>query len=155
MEVGGFSMDYEGAQDWDLAFRITEKTKNIEHIPRVLYQWRQVSGSTSAEFGAKSYVFDHQLECVQAHLQRQGLPQAATSFPSPGDPTGHLANSREKWYRSSSRPKTRSSTCAAPSDSLLERTEYPNFELILVDNGSQKEKTRATTKGWRRMRASG
>src|ERR1035441_8150805 len=39
-EAGGFDAATDGAQDWDLFFRVVEKTPHIEHIPKVLYHWR-------------------------------------------------------------------------------------------------------------------
>ena len=46
-EVGGLRTGFDGSQDHDLFLRIAEKTDRIEHIPRVLYSWREVSSSKS------------------------------------------------------------------------------------------------------------
>ena len=46
-EVGGLRAGFDGSQDHDLFLRIAEKTDRIEHIPRVLYSWREVSSSKS------------------------------------------------------------------------------------------------------------
>lgn len=39
-EIGGWRVGYEGAQDYDLVLRFTEKTEKIYHIPKILYHWR-------------------------------------------------------------------------------------------------------------------
>ncbi|MFN2285206.1 MAG: glycosyltransferase, partial [Anaerolineae bacterium] len=51
LEVGGFNSTMDGAQDWDLAFRCTEKTNRIFHIPKVLYHWRKMQTSTAQAVG--------------------------------------------------------------------------------------------------------
>ena len=47
--VGGFRKGYEGSQDWDLALRCVERCgpEHVVHIPRVLYHWRSIEGSTA------------------------------------------------------------------------------------------------------------
>ena len=57
-EVDGFTVGLEGAQDHDLFLKVTEKTKNIYHIPKILYHWRMVEGSTSMTISNKSYATD-------------------------------------------------------------------------------------------------
>ncbi|OCN05573.1 hypothetical protein A4S06_08385 [Erysipelotrichaceae bacterium MTC7] len=54
-EIGGFRVGYEGAQDYDLFLRIIEKTNRIYHIPKVLYHWRMLPGSTSTSATSKNY----------------------------------------------------------------------------------------------------
>src|SRR3546814_13488706 len=55
--VGGFRKGTEGAQDWDLTLRVIEhlQPNQIGHIPKVLYHWRMISGSTALAPGEKSY----------------------------------------------------------------------------------------------------
>ena len=46
-ETGGLRSGFDGSQDHDLFLRVAEKTGRIEHIPRVLYSWREVFSSKS------------------------------------------------------------------------------------------------------------
>lgn len=46
-EVGGLRGGFDGSQDHDLFLRIAEKTDHIEHIPCILYSWREVFSSKS------------------------------------------------------------------------------------------------------------
>ncbi len=73
--VGGFRKGYEGCQDWDLALRITETVpaSRIHHIPKVLYHWRTLEGSTAIEPEQKSYVVDAARRTVQECLARRGV----------------------------------------------------------------------------------
>jgi len=72
--VGAFRTGYEGAQDWDLALRIAERATpdEIRHIPRILYHWRTVAGSTATAMEGKSYAATAQERVVEEHWARRG-----------------------------------------------------------------------------------
>lgn len=69
-DIGGFRKGCEGAQDWDLFIRITEKTSKIVHIPKLLYSWRIHETSTAANTDAKPYVYEAQKKLLDDHLER-------------------------------------------------------------------------------------
>ncbi|WP_051308925.1 glycosyltransferase family 2 protein [Desulfogranum japonicum] len=72
-QVGGVGTEYNGAQDYDLLLKVTDKTNAIRHIPQVLYRWRTIETSTSANPDAKSYAHDAGKKALQASLQRQNV----------------------------------------------------------------------------------
>ncbi len=82
-EVGGFDPRMDGAQDWDLFYRIIERTNHIYHIPKVLYHWRQIAGSTSMELTKKPYAIQAQKQSLQNHLQRTGASPHRLNFLAP------------------------------------------------------------------------
>jgi hypothetical protein len=47
--VGGFRTEFDGTQDYDLALRVSEHTNRVHHIPRILYRWRNIAGSSPHE----------------------------------------------------------------------------------------------------------
>ena len=71
-EVGGFRAEYDGAQDFDLVLRVTEKAKCIVHIPKVLYHWRSHQASTAANPMSKLYAYEAGRRAVEAQLKRCG-----------------------------------------------------------------------------------
>lgn len=73
VEAGGFRDGYMGSQDWDLSLRVTERTDRIRHIPRTLYHWRQVPGSTSLDVQAKPYTITAARKALQDALVRRGV----------------------------------------------------------------------------------
>ncbi|WP_245866484.1 glycosyltransferase family 2 protein [Diaminobutyricimonas aerilata] len=82
--VGGFDPAAEGSQDHDLVLKVTERARKVVHIPRVLYHWRAVAGSTAASNENKSYAWDNGCAAVNAHLVRVGIRGRAELGPVPG-----------------------------------------------------------------------
>ena len=65
--------DVEGAQDYDMTFKISELGQPIIHIPEVLYHWRIHSGSTAGNPAQKSYAQDAGAKAIQDHLDKLGI----------------------------------------------------------------------------------
>ena len=144
-EVGGFRVGYEGSQDWDLAMRVIERTapERIRHIPKILYHWRSVPGSTAMVIGAKSYATGAAEKVISEHFVRTGV--TATISPTKG--------SYWRVHYPVPTPAPRVSLIIPTRnrleflqpfvESLLAKTTYPNFELLIVDNDSDDEATLA------------
>ena len=71
-QVGGFRPEYDGAQDFDLVLRLTEKAKSVVHIPKVLYHWRSHEASTATNPMSKLYAYEAGKRAVESHLERCG-----------------------------------------------------------------------------------
>ncbi len=144
-EVGGFRVGYEGSQDWDLAMRVIERTApdRIRHIPKILYHWRSVPGSTAMLIGAKSYATSAAEKVISEHFFRLGVNATITPtkgsywrvhYPIP-DPAPRVTliiptRNRLNFLK----------PCV---ESLLAKTTYPNFEILIVDNDSDDPETLA------------
>ncbi len=140
-KVGGFRVGFEGAQDFDLFLRVTELTDKIHHIPRILYHWRMVEGSTSMVIDNKSYAVERGKKAIEDALKRRKI-------------NGHVeVDERSTYYRVIYDIKKEplvsiiiptkdyadvTETCLK---SLYEKTSYKNFEVILMNNNSEKEET--------------
>lgn len=72
-EINGFREGYEGAQDYDLFLRAIEKTEKIYHIPQVLYQWRQIPGSTALDGESKNYAANSGLRAIEDYIHRNNI----------------------------------------------------------------------------------
>ncbi|NLG06351.1 MAG: glycosyltransferase [Candidatus Pacebacteria bacterium] len=79
-KVGGFRVGYEGAQDLDLFLRVTELSKQIYHIPKVLYSWRTLKSSTaSSDSDAKSdYAYKNGIKSIESALKRREIRATVT-----------------------------------------------------------------------------
>lgn len=138
--VGGFREGYEGSQDHDLLLRTTAALapEHIVHIPKVLYHWRAIEGSTALSHQHKSYSQDNGLKAVNDYLA-QHFPDAKASL-------GHIPNTyRVCWPLPESRPlvsllvptRDRVEILQPCIDAILARTDYQQFELLILDNGSR------------------
>ncbi len=70
--LGGFRREYDGSQDYDYFLRATELAGKIEHLPKVLYHWRMVEGSSAVDSGAKPYAYKAAIKALAAALNRRG-----------------------------------------------------------------------------------
>jgi glycosyltransferase involved in cell wall biosynthesis len=136
--VGGFRIGFEGSQDYDLALRCIEQIRpeEIEHLPWVLYHWRAGDQSTASNPTAKPYAQEAARRAVQEHLERTGV--AGTVAPS------HGVYLQTKYALPNERPMvsiiipTRDQASALKKCvySIFEKTDYPAYELIVLDNES-------------------
>jgi GT2 family glycosyltransferase len=137
--VGNWRPGFEGSQDYDLNLRILERIDeaSIRHIPKVLYHWRAVEGSTAAEGSAKTYAYTAGLRALQDHVARLGLPAVAEA--APGAPFYRLRYAvPEPAPLVSLIIPTRDHVDLLRGciESIRARTDYPAYEIIVVDNGS-------------------
>jgi GT2 family glycosyltransferase/2-polyprenyl-3-methyl-5-hydroxy-6-metoxy-1,4-benzoquinol methylase len=137
-ETGGFQSKYDGAQDHDLILRLTEKAENIVHIPKILYHWRAISDSTARDPSVKIYTSEAGIKAVTDHLTRCGLPATVAGG------TVH-PNIYRIHYEIIGNPlvsiiipnKDHLSDLKKCVDSVVNKTTYSNYEIIIVENNSE------------------
>jgi glycosyltransferase involved in cell wall biosynthesis len=142
--VGGFREGYEGSQDYDLALRCVEQTTGdrIVHLPFVLYHWRAIPGSTAHAPEEKSYAYTAALRALNdhflrrgyrgevVHTQSRGLYRARFAVPEPAPLVSILIPTRDSHH-----------ILSACVNSLLNKTTYPRYEILIVDNQSSDPET--------------
>ncbi|HVI57333.1 MAG TPA: glycosyltransferase family 2 protein [Luteimonas sp.] len=136
--VGGFRQGFEGSQDHDLVLRCTERLRpaQVRHVPKVLYHWRAIPGSTALSRDAKDYASSAGARAVGEHLARMH-PGAGVEELS----HGHF---RVRWPLPSPPPKVslivptrdRVELLRTCIESIVEQSTYPAFEVVVVDNQS-------------------
>ncbi len=144
-EVGGFRMGYEGSQDWDLAMRVIERSApdRIRHIPKILYHWRSIPGSTAMVIGAKSYATNAAEKVINEHFIRTGVE--ATITPTKGSYWRvHYPIPNPAPFVTLIIPTRNRLNVLKPCiESLLDKTTYTNYEILIVDNDSDEDDTLA------------
>jgi GT2 family glycosyltransferase len=142
--VGGFRKGYEGAQDYDILLRcllVSDPSKLI-HIPRILYHWRASEGSTALNAGFKSYTHNAGLKAISDHLNEKYIGVEASG--------GELPNTfRITWPIPSPKPmvsliiptRDRLELLRNCIESIIEKTKYLNYEILIVDNDSIEPET--------------
>lgn len=136
--VGGFRLGLEGAQDHDLVLRCAERVNSasqIVHIPRVLYHWRIHAASTADSLQAKPYALQAGVRALDEHFVRMGIHARAEATSS---------GFRIRYTLPEPPPlvsliiPTRNAVQLVRQciQSIEAKTRYANYEILLVDNGS-------------------
>lgn len=143
--VDGFELptrEFDGAQDHHMALRVSEVARNIYHCRKVLYHWRIHPGSTARAIDEKPYAIEAGRKAVQAHLDRCGLK--AKAILSERIPTRY-----EVIYENEDAPLVSiliPNKDAVPVldrciQSLLQKTTYQNYEIVIIENNSTDDET--------------
>ncbi len=140
-KVGGLRSKYDGAQDYDFVLRFMEQTDNskVGHISRVLYHWREREESVAYSLGSKSYATMATGFLKEEALGRRGIKgkaelvsevsQYRIVYDTLGDPLVSII------IPSKDNPDLLKQCIG----SVIKHTDYKNYEIIVVDNGSSEE----------------
>lgn len=139
-EVGGEDGEYNGAQDYDLILKCTERAKGIAHIPRILYHWRVHKASTADNPASKMYAFDAGKRAIEDHLKRCGeigkvshekdLGFYRVKYQVQGSPLISIIIPNKDQVESLDK-------CLES----IEKSSYKNYEIIIVENNSTEDAT--------------
>jgi O-antigen biosynthesis protein len=140
-EIGGFRDEFSGAQDYDITLRAIERTKNIFHLPKILYHWRKITGSAADVIDAKGWALIAAKKALEDHLVRIGLEAEVKKSES-------IPGCFRVKYKINEKPlvsillPTRGQMQGKVDDELLfkciqsiiSKTEYSNYEILIGYN---------------------
>lgn len=136
----GFREGFDGSQDYDLVLRFIEKVSpdQIRHIPRVLYHWRMSAQSAALNFHAKPHARTAAIKAVQEHLERRGIAGGVMSSGNEDFRRVRYALPGDKPTVSLIIPTRDMVEVLRPClENIIEKTSYPDFEIVVIDNGSR------------------
>jgi glycosyltransferase involved in cell wall biosynthesis/Flp pilus assembly protein TadD len=144
-QIGGFRTGLEGSQDQDLLLRCLPHVtaEQIIHLPRILYHWRAIEGSTAISPEEKSYTTDTGIKALTDYFENNGPDGIKIE-------AGMLPNTyRVRWPIPNPVPlvslliptRDRKNLTEVAVRSILDKTTYPNYEIIILDNGSTEQET--------------
>lgn len=127
--VGGFRSQYDFSQDYDLALRVADVDRNVVHVEEYLYAWRKIAGS--AAMGGKQDARVSNVAALQSASDRRGWGGEAVPLPNANrlvrkDVGAHLVSIVV--------PSDDENNIRTTIDSILEKTVYDAFEIIIVTN---------------------
>jgi len=143
-DIGGFVPGFDGAQDFEILLRAIEKSEKVAHLPYVLYSWRKTPGSTASSPQAKHYAYESGKKALESYFKRKrmdarveepeerGLYRCRFSIPKQTRVSIIIVSS-------SGVPLTR---CL---ESLILRSSYKNYEIVVVDRGIDEESSKKIT----------
>lgn len=136
-----FRSRFDGSQDHDMILRLTDRARKVVHIPKLLYYWRSHKGSVAADINAKSYAIEAAKGAVADHLRSKGFENFEISstrafetifrirYEIKGDPKISIVIPNKDHLEDLQR-------CVA---SILEKSSYDNYEIIVMENNSSTE----------------
>lgn len=136
-----FRSKYDGSQDHDMILRLTDKAGKVVHVPKLMYYWRSHAGSVASGIEAKSYAIDAAKGAVAEHLRGHGYRHFRITSTRAFETIFKIS------YQITGNPKI--SVIIANKDhepelrrcitSILERSTYDNYEIIVVENNSESQ----------------
>ena len=141
-ETGLFRSEFDGSQDHDMILRLTSRAKKIVHVPKILYYWRSHPQSVAADINAKTYAIDAAKRAVLAHLKSCGLEGTVES-------TRAFPTIFRIKYKLKAKPmisiiipnKDHRDDLKRCVDSILNKSTYENYEVLIVENNSTQAET--------------
>lgn len=134
-----FRTKFDGSQDHDMILRLTDNAKNVVHVPKALYYWRSHAGSVASGIEAKTYAINAAKGAIAEHLRSHGFENFEITSTKAFETIFRVS------YEVIGTPKV--SIVIANKDhvedldrcisSILERTSYMNYEIIIVENNSE------------------
>ena len=134
-----FRTKFDGSQDHDMILRLTDKAKKVVHVPKLMYYWRSHAGSVASGIQAKTYAVDAAKRAVADHLRTHGFEHFKITSTRAFETIFKIS------YQIIGNPKI--SIIIANKDhepdlrrcitSILEKSTYDNFEIIVVENNSE------------------
>ena len=140
-----FRSEFDGSQDHDMILRLTARAKCVVHVPKLMYYWRSHAGSVASDISAKSYAIEAAKGAVAAHLTSQGFKNFEITstkafetifqikYEILGNPKVSIVIPNKEHLEDLTRCIT----------SILERSTYDNYEIIVVENNSVSEEIAA------------
>lgn len=142
-QMGGFRSEYNGSQDYDLILRMSEVTDKIVHVPKILYSWRAIPTSTANNPESKPYAQIVGKNAIQSHLDRVYGMDAAVAL----ETENYFVY--DVRYKIKTHPlvsviiptKDHVELLSQAVGSILQFTKYDRYEIIILDNNSEKTET--------------
>lgn len=137
--LGGFRPEFDFAQDYDLALRVTEQTDRIEHVPRILYHWYRAPGSAATGGDSKSFAREANRRALEDALLRRGIDAVVET---PKAVNRVRIRSRQPVRVSLIIPTDSERNLGDCLEAIFARTAYPDLEIVVVTNSGLAETMR-------------
>jgi glycosyltransferase involved in cell wall biosynthesis len=140
-DIGGFREGLDGSQDHDIIIRAAAAAERIVHIPKILYHWRKIPGSTAVEYDSKSYAWEAGRKAVEDQLQKQEEGVHVEFGTLKGTYRVHREIHGEPLVSIIIPFKDKPELLDSCLNSILNRSSYKNIEIIGVSNNSEQDLT--------------
>jgi GT2 family glycosyltransferase len=136
-QVGFIRMGYDGSQDYDFELRVMEKARKIIHIPKVLYYCRAGEGSVALDPESKMYAYEAGRLAIEEHIKRIGYPGQVEFLTKTFSYRIHYEIKNKDKVSIIILNKDHKKELKRCIDSIVSKTSYLNYEIIIVENNSE------------------
>ena len=144
--AGSYQSAFDGAQDLDFILRCSEQAKKIYHVPKILYHWRCHMDSTASNPESKLYAFEAGRRAIEEHYRRLGIPGRVENASFYGMYRTIYEWKEEPLVSIIIPNKDHAEDLKLCLDSIFEKSDYRNFEVVIVENNSTEPETFACYK---------
>ena len=139
-----FRSQFDGSQDHDMILRLTTRAKKVVHVQKLLYYWRSHKASVASGISAKTYCIESARGAIADHLRGCGMENFEITstrafetifrikYQLTGYPKVSIIIANKDHYEDLSRCIT----------SILDKSTYENYEIIVVENNSTTQEIR-------------
>lgn len=132
--IGWLDSSFDGSQDYDLVLRLVEQSSCIAHIPKILYHWTAIEGSVSVSESNKNYAVDAAVRALKNHITKLEIDAEVVTTRFPFRLKYHI--SRHPLVSIIIPNHNNASMLNQLIETIRNKTTYPNFEIIVVENQS-------------------
>jgi glycosyltransferase involved in cell wall biosynthesis len=144
-KIGRLREGFEGSQDYDLALRVSRETisSRIRHIPAILYHWLSTMEANSFSQRQLEKCIDAGRRAKSEHLRALGDDAFVEACPTldNGDRIRRTIPEPAPLVSLIVPTKNVAHLLQPCLDGLLHRTDYANFEIIIIDHESDEPET--------------
>ncbi len=140
-KIGGLRKGFEGSQDYDFVLRFTEETDKVFHISKILYRWRKIPGSTAERYDAKDSD-TASLKALNEAIKRRSIEGTVEKGLQMGTFRVKRVILNNPLVSIIIPTKDKLEFLMSCIDSIKRKTDYPNYEILIVDNKSIESTTK-------------
>ncbi len=139
-----FRTKFDGSQDHDMILRLTDRARRVAHVPKLLYYWRSHKASVASDISAKPYAVESAKGAVADHLSAHGFRDFEILSTRAFETIFRIK------YALTAHPlisilipnKDHAEDLARCVESILDKSTYENYEIIIIENNSTTQEIR-------------
>lgn len=140
-KVGAFRSECDGSQDHDYILRCSRECRKIHHVSKILYSWRSHVASTAKATEAKTYQIDAGIKAITDYYESRGIKADVKAAGYPGFYSTDFILENNPLVSIIIPNKDHTDDLDRCVTSILQKSDYTNYEIIIVENNSTDEKT--------------
>lgn len=146
-KLNGFRVGYKGSYEYDLILRLSEVSQKIFHIPKVLYHSRIPENGVEIDGEISEATAKKALTEALSRRGETGIVYRVSNHP--GFYRIRYQISHKKLVSIIIPTRNLGNLLDRCLESIFSKTSYPNYEVIVIDNGSNETEALSIIEEWK------